>query len=132
MLELDIYSIDGKKVDSVKIDEAIFGGVVNLPVLREAILMHQANRRSGTSSAKNRVDVAAKKVYLSRILEWYGSDFQGMKGTPELRGVSALGEREAAVIRYLARYSTEAERGMLDEGGFTIVYNEYDWGLNKQ
>ena len=57
MLELDIYSTNGKKVDSLKVDEAIFGGVVNRPVLREALLMHQASRRSGTGSAKNRVDV---------------------------------------------------------------------------
>lgn len=85
-----------------------------------------------TDPNKNRVDVGAKKVYLSRILEWYGSDFQGAKGTPELAGVADLGEREAAVIRYLARHVGDAERAMLDAGGFTIVYNEYDWGLNKQ
>ncbi len=57
MLELDVHNADGKKVDSLRIDEAVFGGEVNRPLLREAILMHRANSRTGTASAKNRVAV---------------------------------------------------------------------------
>ena len=52
MLELDVHNADGKKVDSLRIDEAVFGGEVNRPLLREAILMHRANSRTGTASAK--------------------------------------------------------------------------------
>ena len=61
MLELDIYNMEGKKVDSLKVDEAVFGGAVNQAALREAVLMYQASRRSGTASAKNRVAVAGSR-----------------------------------------------------------------------
>ncbi len=57
MLELDVYNLDGEKADSVKIDEAIFGQTTNRPVLRQALLMYGASRRSGTACAKNRADV---------------------------------------------------------------------------
>jgi len=57
MLQLNVYSMDGTKVDTVDVDEAVFGGAVNRAVLREAVLMYEARRRSGTASAKNRSDV---------------------------------------------------------------------------
>jgi len=57
MLELKIYDMSGKAVDSMKIDEAVFGQTVNKAVLREAVLMYQASRRSGTAAAKNRSEL---------------------------------------------------------------------------
>ena len=57
MLQLDVYSMAGEKVDSMKIDEAAFGTVVNKAVLREAVLMYQACLRSGTAKVKNRGEV---------------------------------------------------------------------------
>lgn len=61
MLELAVYDIAGKKVDTVKVDPAIFGGKVNKSVLREAVLMYQAAQRTGTSSAKNRSEVSGSR-----------------------------------------------------------------------
>lgn len=57
MIELQVYDLEGKKTDTLKIDEAIFGGRVNKSLLRDAILMYQASRRAGTGSAKNRSEV---------------------------------------------------------------------------
>ncbi len=84
-----------------------------------------------TDSARNRVDVAGGKVYLSRILDWYGGDFVG-KQAPELGGVASLSEKEAAAIRYMAKYLDEDTVRFLDTGEYTVVFNEYDWSLNKQ
>jgi len=61
MLELNVYDMTGKKVDLLKVDEAVFGGAVNRAVLREALLMYLASRRSGTGSAKNRSEVAGSR-----------------------------------------------------------------------
>jgi len=80
-LELDVYNMDGKKVDSVKIDEAVFGGTVNRVVLREAVLMYQANHRSGTASAKNRVAVHGSGAKPFRQ-KGTGRARQGSRGAP--------------------------------------------------
>jgi large subunit ribosomal protein L4 len=61
MLQFDIYNMNGEKVDVLSIDEATFGGTVNKAVLREAVLMYQANRRAGTASAKNRSEVTGTR-----------------------------------------------------------------------
>jgi len=60
-MDLDVYNMNGEKVDSVTVDEAVFGGTVNRIALRQALLMYAANRRSGSASAKNRVAVAGTR-----------------------------------------------------------------------
>ena len=62
MLELNVYNMTGKKVDSLKVDEAVFGGTVHKAVLREALLMYQASRRAGTASSKNRSEVSGSRA----------------------------------------------------------------------
>ena len=57
MLELAVYNKEGKKVDKVKVDEALFGGKVRAKLLRDVIVMYEANQRSGTASTKRRSEV---------------------------------------------------------------------------
>ena len=84
-----------------------------------------------TDTSRNRVDVSGGKVYLSKILDWYGGDFIGMEA-PELGGVASSSDKEAAAIRYMAKYLDEATVDFLDTGTYTVVFNDYDWSLNKQ
>ena len=99
MLELDIYSTGGKKIDSLKVDEAIFGGGVNRPVLREALLMYQASRRSGTGAAKNRVDVSGtrKKAFRQKGT---GRARQGDMKSPHNRGGGVAHGPQPRSFRY--------------------------------
>ena len=85
-----------------------------------------------TDATKNRVDASGKRVYLSSLLDWYGDDFVGYAGLPEVAGIDGLTAKQQAGIRLLAKYSSEADRAALGAGGFVVVYNEYDWALNKQ
>lgn len=62
MIELDIHNMAGEKVDSMEIDEAILGGTVNRQVIRQAILMYAACRRSGTAKVKNRSEVSGSRA----------------------------------------------------------------------
>jgi len=54
MIDLSVYNRDGQEVDSLKVDESVFGGSVRYPLLKQAIVMYQANKRIGTASTKSR------------------------------------------------------------------------------
>jgi hypothetical protein len=81
---------------------------------------------------RNRVDLSTRTVHLSRILDWYGGDFAGLEGSPALGGLDGLNAKETAVVRYLARFLSEADRAVLGGGKISVVYNEYDWSLNRR
>ena len=53
-----IYNIQAEEVSNFELNEEIFGGEVNQPILREVVLAHQSNLRQGTSSTKSRKEVS--------------------------------------------------------------------------
>ncbi|MGD9110597.1 MAG: 50S ribosomal protein L4 [Phycisphaerales bacterium] len=65
MIKLAVYNREGKKVESLKVDEATFGTKVRYPLLKQAIVMYHANRRVGTATTKGRSDVegSTRKVF---------------------------------------------------------------------
>ncbi len=65
MINLTVYNTDGKKVESLKVDEAVFGGSVRYPLLKQAVVMYHANKRVGTAANKGRSMIAGsgKKLF---------------------------------------------------------------------
>jgi len=65
MIDLAVYNTDGQEVESLKVDEAVFGGSVRYPLLKKAIVMYHANKRVGTAASKGRSMVAgsSRKVF---------------------------------------------------------------------
>ncbi len=65
MIDLSVYNTDGQEVESLKVDEAVFGGSVRYPLLKQAIVMYHANKRVGTAATKSRSMVAgsSRKVF---------------------------------------------------------------------
>jgi large subunit ribosomal protein L4 len=57
MKQLKVYNIKGKKIDSVKLDEEIFGKKVNKKVLHQVVNMYLSNKRIGAASTKTRAEV---------------------------------------------------------------------------
>ena len=68
MIDLSVYSMDGRQIDSLKVDEAVFGGRVRYPLLKQAIVMYHANKRVGTVGTKSRGMVAGstRKLYAQK------------------------------------------------------------------
>jgi large subunit ribosomal protein L4 len=66
MIDLVVYNTDGKEIDSLKVDEAALGGTVRYPLLKQAIVMCQANKRVGTAATKSRSMVAGSDRKLFR------------------------------------------------------------------
>jgi len=58
MIDLTVYNADGREVDHVKVDEAVLGGTVRYPLIKQAIVMYHANKRVGTAKTKGRSEVA--------------------------------------------------------------------------
>jgi large subunit ribosomal protein L4 len=54
MIDLAVYNREGQEVDSLTVDESVFGGSVRYPLLKQAIVMYQAGKRVGTAATKGR------------------------------------------------------------------------------
>jgi large subunit ribosomal protein L4 len=66
MINLAVYNTDGKEVESLKVDETVFGGSVRYPLLKQAVVMYHANKRIGTAANKSRSMVAGSGRKLFR------------------------------------------------------------------
>lgn len=58
MYTLPIYNIEGKEVDTIKLNAHVFDGSQNLECLHQAISGYQANQRKGLASTKTRGEVS--------------------------------------------------------------------------
>jgi len=66
MIDLPVYNKEGQEVESLKIDESVFGNSVRYALIKQAIVMYQANRRVGTAATKSRGMVAGSSRKLFR------------------------------------------------------------------
>jgi large subunit ribosomal protein L4 len=64
-MQIDIVNVEGKKVGSADLDDAVFGAQVKDYLLWELVKAQQAAKRAGTHSTKTRADVSGggKKPY---------------------------------------------------------------------
>jgi large subunit ribosomal protein L4 len=65
MIELTVYDTGGREIDKIKVDETALGGAVRRALLKQAVVMYQANRRVGTAATKSRGMVvgSTRKLY---------------------------------------------------------------------
>jgi len=65
MINLSVYNKDGQEIDVLKVDEALLGGSIRYPLLKQAIVMYHANKRVGTAATKSRgmVEGSTRKIY---------------------------------------------------------------------
>jgi len=66
MISLSVYNRQGQEVDSLEVNEAVLGGYVRYPLLKQAIVMYHANKRTGTAATKGRSMVAGSGGKLFR------------------------------------------------------------------
>lgn len=57
MATVQVYNMDGKPVEELQLNDAVFGVEVNENVMHQAVLLHLANARQGTQSTKTRAEV---------------------------------------------------------------------------
>lgn len=65
MIEIPIFNVQGDRVDSLKVEEALLGDSVQPELLKQAYVRIHANRRQGTVATKGRdmVEGSTRKLY---------------------------------------------------------------------
>lgn len=65
MIDVAVYNREGNEIETLSVDEAVFGGTVRYPLLKQAIVMYHANGRIGTAATKSRgmVQGSTRKLY---------------------------------------------------------------------
>ncbi|MCR5273453.1 MAG: 50S ribosomal protein L4 [Lachnospiraceae bacterium] len=58
MANVSVYNMEGKEVESLELNDAIFGVEVNEHLVHMAVLQQLANNRQGTQKAKTRSEVS--------------------------------------------------------------------------
>ena len=57
MAKVAVYNMEGKEVDSIELNDSIFGVEINEHLVHMAVLQQLANNRQGTQKAKTRSEV---------------------------------------------------------------------------
>jgi large subunit ribosomal protein L4 len=58
MANVTVYNIEGKKVSTLELNDAVFGVEINNHLVHMAVVQQLANKRQGTQSAKTRAEVS--------------------------------------------------------------------------
>ncbi len=83
-MKLTVHDAAGKELESIDVDDLVFGIEPNIPVVHQAFVTAMANRRMGTASTKTRGEVhgSTRKI---RKQKGTGASRQGSIGAPQHR-----------------------------------------------
>lgn len=84
-MQLNVLNAAGQEVDTIEVDDAVFGIKPNMAVLHQVVVAQQANRRAGTHSTKTRGEVegSTRKI---RVQKGTGRSRQGSIRAPHHTG----------------------------------------------
>lgn len=85
MANVSVYNMQGEKIDTIELNDAIFGVEVNDHLVHMAVVSQMANNRQGTQKAKTRAEVSGggKKPYRQKGT---GHARQGSTRSPQFTG----------------------------------------------
>ena len=86
----------------------------------------EALTRSWVQGTGVRVDRATRVLHLSRLFDWYATDFSGSLDAP----VPGVEPRLQGVIHFIQARMLEADAQWVRAGGYTVQFMPYDWGVN--
>jgi large subunit ribosomal protein L4 len=83
-MKLPVHDTSGKEVETIDVDDAVFGVAPNTAVVHQALVMAQANRRVGNATTKTRGEVhgSTRKI---RRQKGTGASRQGSIKAPQHR-----------------------------------------------
>jgi Protein of unknown function, DUF547 len=117
--------------DEPRVHFAVNCASVGCPMLREEAFvaerleaqLAQQTERFMADRTRNRWNLQAQRLELSKIFDWYGEDFRlGHRGIASLPSFAAVHAERLA--------DAPADRERLRGGRFPIEFLDYDWALN--
>ena len=128
MASVKVYDIEGKEVETLELNDAVFGVEINEHIMHKAVVGQLANNRQGTQSAKTRSEVSGggRKPWRqkgtgharqgsTRAPQWTGG---GIVFAPKPRDYSFKmnkKEKRAALCSALSSKVAESQIIVLDE-----------------
>ncbi|MEE8169986.1 MAG: 50S ribosomal protein L4, partial [Phycisphaerae bacterium] len=85
VIDIPVYDMAGSKLGAEQIDASLLGGTVRAPLLKQAIVAHEAACRLGTAASKSRAMVQGSSRKLFRQ-KGTGNARMGNARTPVRRG----------------------------------------------
>src|SRR5690242_4134935 len=84
-MQVSLYNLSGEVVGQANLDDSVWGIEPNMPVMHQAVVRLQANRRTGTHSTKTRGEVRGGgiKPYKQKGT---GRARQGSRRAPHYKG----------------------------------------------
>jgi len=124
--------------DEPRIHAALVCAAISCPPLRNEPFtggrldeqFDDQTRRFIERAGNFKIDRDAGKVYLSKILDWYGGDFEESFEPEE--GYDGQSDTVRAVLNFIAGYLSDDDRQYLRSGVYDIDYLGYDWALNDR
>jgi large subunit ribosomal protein L4 len=83
-MKLQVLDAAGKEVETIDVDDAVFGIEPNGPVVHQALVASLANKRVGTAKTKTRAEVRGSTAKIRRQ-KGTGASRQGSKRAPHHR-----------------------------------------------
>ncbi|MGD1712779.1 DUF547 domain-containing protein [Dapis sp. BLCC M172] len=127
-----------KEFNEPGIHVALVCAAISCPPLRreaytgkqlEKQLDDQAKKFLGNSQGF-RIDSQNNTVYLSKIFQWFGQDFEQTYAQTE--NIDGLNKTETSIVNYARQYVNYDAQKFLAKGGYKVKYSNYDWSLNVQ
>lgn len=129
-MQATVYNLAGGEVETIELDDAIFGVTPNIAVIQQAVLRQQANARQGTHDTKTRADVSGggKKPWRQKGT---GRARQGSTRSPQWRhGGVVFGPHPRSYVQDMPRKMRRiAIRGVLSAkaaDGQLLVVDSFD------
>lgn len=102
-MKLTVHDTAGKEVDTIEVDDAVFGIEPNEAVVHQALVASMANRRAGTATTKTRSEVEGSTAKIRRQ-KGTGASRQGSIRAPHHRhGGIVFGPRPRSYAKALPK-----------------------------
>jgi len=111
MVEVPIYNMQGDQIETLSVDEAAFGGEVNVALLKQAVVAYHTNSHQGSAATRGRGQVAGSTRKLFRQ-KGTGNARRGPIRTPVVRGGGTTFAKRPHRVRH--RLNRHMRRRALD------------------